>query len=472
MRLLLINPESYTWLPEQYYLPSSLMALGTLAEQTGATVSVLDLNVIKYKKNKDCQNSVLERVREFEPQLVGIGCMFAGQLESVMKYSKSIKDIFPYVKIVVGGMQPTLFSNEILENCASIDFIAIGEGELPLVLLMQYMDEVISIERVPSLAYRSNGSIVHNARKVVNDLNILPMSNYSLVKIPDYYHEETLHWHNPRNLPINATLPILTSRGCPFSCNFCCLYEVMGKKMRYKNPQFVVDEIEFLYKEHNHRHFSFFDDNLIIKKSHIMEVCNEIVKRNLNIQFETPNGVAIRFIDEEVLSAMCTAGMVNLSLPIEHGSEYIRNHVIRKGLPTEKIYEVAELTKKYTDLLVRAFFIIGFPEETPQTLQDTFDMIQKIDVDKPIVNNLMPYAGTAVFNQCVRDNLFIDKIDLKNIWKLGDLSFSSTRQFYIRPYNMSVDELEEFRKKFDVFVANQIKRKARWHESTGNTEKI
>lgn len=465
MKLLLINPEVSDFaVDKEYFVPLSMISLATLAKNKGVEVLLVDLNVIKYKKQLNCTEYILNTIKDFNPDLVGIGCMFSGQFESVLDYSNKIKELHTDLKIVLGGMHPTLFYNEILQNCSSIDFIVMGEGEVALDFLIKYIKGEVSIDSVPSLAYKdSSGNIVNSPRQKVQDINVLPMNDYSFIDIKDYYHHETVYWHNPKKLPINATIPILTSRGCPMDCNFCCLYEVMGKKMRYRNPMDVVDEIEMIHKKYNHHHFSFFDDNLIIKKNHIVQVCNEIVRRNINIQFETPNGVAIKFIDDEVLEALCSAGMTRISLPIEHGSDYIRNQIIKKKLPTEKIYEVVEKTKKYKNLQVRAFFIIGFPEETMQTLEDTFQMIKTLDIDKPIVNNLMPYAGTELFNQCAKDNLFVDKIDLDNMWKVFDLNFAGNKKFFIKPYQMEIDELIEFRDKFDNFVAEHIKRKTNEH---------
>jgi radical SAM superfamily enzyme YgiQ (UPF0313 family) len=224
----------------------------------------------------------------------------------------------------------------------------------------------------------------------------------------------------------------------------------MGRGLRLRHPIKVVDEMENLYRQHNINYFGFLDDNLTLNKSHIMTLCNEIVKRGLNIQFESINGYNLASLDEEIIDAMAKAGCVYVILPIEHGSDYMREKVIGKRLSREKIFEVASLYKKY-NLLTRGYFIMGFPEETPETLMETYTMIQNLQLDMNNVFNLIPFPGTKVFDQALRDNLLIGDIDASRLWtgQLG-LHADNEQQFYIKPYTMTLEELSIFRKKFDM----------------------
>ena len=201
------------------------------------------------------------------------------------------------------------------------------------------------------------------------------------------------------------------------------------------------------------------DDNLTLDKGHLLELCNLIVKRNLNIQFETPNGVAVCALDEESIDALITAGLVRVSLAIESGADLIRNKVMGKGLSREKIYEVARITKKHKNLYVRAFFIMGMPEDTRETLMQTYDMIKEIDVDKPIVTNIMPFPRTRLFDQAVQDELFIDELDLSKIWKMDTFYFTDNKRFFLKPYNLELEELQEFRAKFDKLIEDLVEQK-------------
>ena len=242
-------------------------------------------------------------------------------------------------------------------------------------------------------------------------------------------------------------------------CTFCSMYRVMGRKWRSRSAQNVVDEIEYLYNTYNHRHFSFFDDQLTLKESRIIAICNEIVRRNLYLQLESQNGVAVRTLDKEVMDAMVSAGLVRIAIAIESGSDFIRNEVIGKNLPRKKIFEVVELLKTYSQLYVKAFFVIGMPEDTHETLRETYNMIKEIDVDMPQVANLIPFPGTPVFDQALRGNLFVDDLDPNNMWQFEAFYMSGNQRFFIKPYNLDLEELGEWREKIDSLIETLISRK-------------
>jgi magnesium-protoporphyrin IX monomethyl ester (oxidative) cyclase len=201
------------------------------------------------------------------------------------------------------------------------------------------------------------------------------------------------------------------------------------------------------------------DDNITLNKTRIIEICKEITRRGLNIQWETPNGISLKNLDDDILGAMCSAGMVRTSLAIESGSEYIRNKVMGKSLSTEQIYKVVNLTKKYNALYVQAYFIIGMPEDTEETLQETYNLIDNINIDYPRPANIVPFPGTALFDQCYKDNLFTNTVDLKSLWKTKHSLFKTGTDFFVKPYNMTIERLREFREMLDKLVEKKMEEK-------------
>ncbi len=472
MKVLLINPHYPNWIVnKEFLLPLNLLYLAGALKAAGHDTDILDLNVYKpWLKGNDndsssyCQSLVEKQIIDSKPMLVGIGCMFSGSFPVVLEYTRKIKEKFPDIPIVIGGIHPTLYSTQILQHCSSIDYVILGEGEesfTQLVKLLANHDnpDPAGIEKIDGVTFRQNGEVVTNKKThYIKNLDGIPSPPYELVDIKSYYHD-TSGWFNPRGMPINATIPLLSSRSCPNLCNFCVAANVMGRGWRYRSVHNIVDEIEYFYNLHDHRHFSFIDDNFTLKKSRVLAICNEIVKRNLKLQFETPN-VATATLDEEVMDAMIGAGLTRIGLAIESGSDFIRNKIINKRLSRDSIMNAVQLTKKYKDLLyVKAFFIIGMPEETTTTLMDTYDMIKDIDVDEPYVNNIMPFPGTALFEQALRDGLFLNNIDLENIWKMEAFHVVGNKTFYLKPYNMTVEELVDFRRKVDNLLDTMIKRK-------------
>lgn len=394
--------------------------------------------------------------------MVGINCLTSMHFPLVRDICSFIKSCFPEILIIIGGVHPTLFPSEILNNCPEIDFIAIGEGEETIVNLVNILDrkDSSSLSEIQALAWRKpDGSVVINPRlHYIKDLDSLPMPAWDSVNFQDYYSDHST-WYNPKHKKINVSVPILTSRSCPFECNFCTCYANMGRTFRRRSPQLVVDEIEYLYTQKKQNYFRILDDNFVLVKNHVMDICNEIIRRKLDIQIEASCGLHISSLDEELIEKMAEAGVVYVALPIEHGNDKIRNQVIKKNLPREKIFTVAKLFKKYK-MLTSGAFVMGFPEDTTETLNDTYQLINDLELDLNYVLILMPFAGSKVFEQARRDNLFTDAIDLDRLWE-GKYCLDGLQQdkVYIKPYNMSVDELVEWRHRFAglKFFSNHAK---------------
>jgi magnesium-protoporphyrin IX monomethyl ester (oxidative) cyclase len=475
MNILLINPPTPDCMPnKEFILPISLLSLAAVLRASGFEVRIEDLNVHRlWETPEDAKTDRLiavltEALDACAPGLVGIGCLFSGQFPSVLQISEIVKRVQPEAVIVIGGMHPTLYARDILVHCPSIDYAVIGEGEEQILALARGLERrSAGWNDLDGFAFRDNGRVVvHPKRAFIEKLDDLPLPAYDLIDFHAYHHD-TSHWHNPRGLPFSMTVPLISSRSCPMRCNFCSMFLVMGPKLRVRSPVHVVDEMEMLYHAYGQRHFTFMDDNLNLSKRHILSLCGEIRRRKLDILFETPNGLMVSALDREVMDAMAAAGWVRGAIAIESGSDYIRNHIMGKRLSREKIVEVSKLAKSYPDLYLKAYFIIGMPEDTPETLQATYDMIVEIDVDEPYVTNLLPFPGTRVFEQALRDRLFVEELDLSNLWRTTGFHYTDNKRFYLKPYRMRLRQLQDYREKFDrlLFSIRERKRRERAHEA-------
>lgn len=462
MRILLVNPpmplEFYN---REFYLPSSLLYLAAVLQKNGDEIKILDFKTLTSKFEKSgCpqnfyENILMDAINDFHPSLVGLGCLYSGHFPDILKFSALIKKRFEKMPIIIGGIHPTIYCSEILVNCPSIDWIILGEGEHSIIQLVNTVkSKRYEFEKIDSFAFRKNGKVIVNSKtQYIDDLDNIPFPAYDLINLKDYY-VDTSDWHNPKKLPINTSIPVISSRSCPKRCPFCSMFMVMGPKWRARSPENVVDEIGYLYNKYDHRHFSFMDDNLTLRKTHILGICDQIIKRKLNIQFETPNGISTSTLDEEVLEAMVSAGLVRVSLAIESGSDFIRNTIMKKNLNRSKILEIVQLTKKYKQLYTKVFFIIGLPEETKDTLMDTYNMIKEINVDRVYIQNIVPYPGTKIFEQALKDRLFVD-INPNDLYKSDALYMTNYKRFFIKPYKLELSDLHEFREKCDNLITKQ-----------------
>lgn len=457
LKILLINPRiPDNFYNREFYLPSGILAVAAVLLQEGHEVRVVDHKVIQYKNplvdESFFSQMLLKDIEQFNPGLIGFGGLFSGNFQSVLSLSKCVKSVYTDIPIVIGGAHPSMYPLQILQNCDSIDYLIIGEGENTILSLAdQIKNQTFFFKDLDGFAYRENDQVIINPKlSFIEDLDLLPFPAYECINFEDYY-EDTSCWHNPKNLEIKTEIPIFTSRSCPNACNFCASNSIMGRGWRPRSAENVVDEIQFLYENHGLNHFSFMDDNFTLSKPRLLDICRLINERNLDIQFETHNGVQISTLDEDVIDAMVNAGLTRIALPIESGSEYIRNKIMNKKLSQEKIIEVVEILKRYPQISIRAFFIIGMPEETHETLQDTYDLIQQINVEKVHLTNIVPFPGTKVYNQAVRDGLLVN-LDEARLYLSDQLYQTNYNHFSIKPYKLDIEDLLLFRKKCERMI--------------------
>jgi anaerobic magnesium-protoporphyrin IX monomethyl ester cyclase len=459
MRVLLVNPPIPDYFyNREFYFPSSLLSLGAVLREAGHEPRILDFKVFQRGEQDPSpafyDETLCAAVLDFQPDLVGFGCLFSGNFPSVLHLSQCVKAIRPETTTLMGGIHATLYAADILDNCPTLDGLVLGEGEETILKIIDAMGRKTHWGAMGGVAFRDQGrTIVNPKTDYIHDVDRLPRPAYELIRPEDYFMD-TSAWHNPRGLPIHTSVPILSSRSCPNRCTFCSMYKVMGPRWRPRSAANVVDEIEYVYHTYGLRHFSFMDDNVTLQKQRMIDICQGILDRGLNLQFETPNGIAINTIDAEVLDAMVSAGMVRTCLAIESGSDFIRNRIMKKHLSEEKIFEVLDLTRQYPQLFVNAFFLIGMPEETHATLEATYRMIERIRPDKTLVMNLVPFPGTEVFAQALRDDLLVGG-EPQQLYRADDRYFTNYDQVFLKPYALEVDEIRAFRRRCQRLLDRQ-----------------
>ncbi len=439
---------------EDFYPSAALLYLAGILRANNYEPIIVDLNnSVVHSQNKKyrdyCKKIIIDSLNEHKPDLVGINCLFSGVFPDVLEFAQTIKSHSPDLKIAIGGIHPTSFYKEILTNCNDIDYVAIGEGENSMVALAASIkaknENLLSF--IKSFAYRDKEGIIkiNKEKNYVEDLNALPMPAWDLVNL-NKFEMKLDHYYNPAKLLIKNKAAIFSSRAYPLACNFCDMFLVMGRTHRKRSPKTIVNEIELLNKSYGINYFSFMDDQLTLNKAHIIELCDEILKRGLKIIFDAPNGLWINSLREEVVAKMAEAGLVCASIAVEHGDDYMRNKVIGKMLDRKKIFEVVRLFKKYNIMSVGQF-IMGFPEDTNETLKNSYDIMDELQLDKSGCSTLIPFPETALFKQVVKDKLFIRDWNLDELWKTP-ISHGQA-EFVIKPYNMSLDDLYKWRIKFD-----------------------
>ena len=431
----------------------------------GYEVRLLDIPVVLKQKRHEAEikevirgisDLVLEEIvaghiQDFRPDLVGISCLFSGKFRSTVFISEAVKKVAPTCLVVIGGLHPTIFAREAIERLPSVDFVILGEGEESFVdLLSSIFDNRIPLYDVDGLAFRDSEGI-HNTTKThyIQPLDRLPFPAWEMIDLDDYAIDDKTwknFWNNPKEYPLRYRVPLLTSRSCPMQCRFCAMHLVHGKRFRLRSEENCLREIEWLYHEFGVNYFSIIDDNFTLKRSRILKLANEIVKRNIQMYIDTPSGVSMQFFDKDIFEALKDIGILRLFFAIESGSDFMREQVMGKKLSREKIYEGSELVRNEKDILVRAFFVIGMPDETEETLQESWDMINELYIDDVSIHFATPFPGTSLYDEVMQNDLLV--IPPQDAFFADNFQQSSDQPF-IKPYNLETDDLIQFKRKVE-----------------------
>jgi anaerobic magnesium-protoporphyrin IX monomethyl ester cyclase len=411
MKVLLINP------PQTFYpgseqpagnLPLGLMYLAALLQKANFKVEILDAFMVDsvFQRNgvETTVGMSFTKIRheliERKPDVVGISGPFTCQIDNAVKISNLVKEVNPNILTVTGGPHVTLASEAFLREAKDVDIVVRGEGEYTMLEIAQTFEDRKQMDKILGIAYRQSGKIRLNPpRPLIKNLDQLPYPAYNLVDMERYLTLKKIGYRSFKDRAIS----MITSRGCPFNCCFCAVHLHMGKDFRAHSAKYVVDHIQFVVKKFNVRNVFFEDDNLTLDIERFENICNDIISRNINIGWETPNGVRADCLNRELLKKMKQSGCKSVFIGVESGDQQILNNVICKSLDLNRVVEFAKDAKEI-GLKTGAFYIIGFPGETKENMQKTVDFALRLKREYDVGMHLFvatPSFGTRLYEECV-----------------------------------------------------------------------
>ena len=294
---------------------------------------------------------------------------------------KDVKSIAPGILTVMGGPHVSFCARETMESCPEIDFIVVGEGEETLVKLVRAHQNGTRWRNLKGLAFQERGRPVLNGpNEPLLDIDSLPEPARHLIPLGRY---------RALGLPISMT----TSRGCPFQCIFCAGRKMVGARVRYRNPIKVVDELAYLSTLDFHQ-INIADDLFTASNKHCLAVCDEILRRQLELQWTS--FARVDTVSRPLLERMKLAGCTAVSFGVESGSPEILT-TIKKGITLEQVIDAVNMCND-VGVTPQASFILGLPGETPQTLQQTVAFAEQLKGMGVLhgYHLLAPFPGTDV----------------------------------------------------------------------------
>ena len=290
--------------------------------------------------------------------------------------------------LVTGGPLPTLDPSDFLDV---FDAAAIGEGEETIVDLANCVERGLPISSVKGIAYKEAGLVKFTPpREFIQNLDTLQFPSRGLFensKYKSYYFKRYGY----------TTTPLISSRGCPFSCDFCSR-PVFGKSFRYRSPENIVNEVEKI-EEIGYERVWFADDCFTLNSDHLKQVCDLLAQRGLDIGWECLSRVDT--LDREVAQSMKRAGCIRVFFGIESGNDSVLS-IMNKRISTNQAQRAVRVAKA-AGLQVGAFFIVGYPGENDKTVLDTVRFASGLPLDYLSFTLPYPIPGTALYER-IKDN--------------------------------------------------------------------
>jgi len=367
------------------HYPIGLGYLHSFLESKGHQVTTLFLN--DYKP-EECISIVTRKVEELNPDVVAFQILTGNRVVS-FQLIEYINKNYPDKKVIIGGIHSTVMYEQILDRYPFITVI-LGEGEITVSELIEGRK---ALKDIDGIAFNHNGRIIKNKeRALIENLDELPFPKHEI-----FFNE------------IRRSGCILTSRGCPFSCTFCCLCSVSQKKVRYRSVNNVVDEIEYMTK--NFREMTsvwIHDDSFFLNNKRVIEFCDEIVKRGIKKEFICSG--RMKPLSQKMIKAMEKAGFKHVLFGLESGAEEILR-TSRKAITKEDAISAFKLFAK-SSIKIHPFLIVGLPGETFETVKETIELFQTLQKIKYVfvgddLGVLFIYPGTEVYEIAKRKG-FID----------------------------------------------------------------
>jgi len=407
VRILLVNPKSKLPIDTRTSPPLGLAYLAAVSEQRGDQVRVHD---------GDVEDTPLEAViRDFAPDIVGITANTT-QITAAWRDAELVHSLSK-AHVVLGGPHPTSLPEESAAK-PFVDVVVRSEGEATWLELLEWWElgtvsvgndklesreptktnagstDLPSDQSIRGITYQNaGGSVVSTPNRPpipVQELDGMPLPAWHLFKLDRYTNlQPTVDQVDGRSLPI------LTSRGCPYRCSYCS--QIGPRRWRGRSVDSVVAEWRWLVEEQGAAEIGVLDDSFNIDRRRVLEICQRLVEEGLDhVPWIMINGIRANLADEEVLGAMKRAGCIRAAFGVESGNQQILDSVVDKQLTLEQVRSAFQAART-VGMETIGFFIVGLPGETEATMDDTIRFACELD---PVVANFSiatPFPGTQMY---------------------------------------------------------------------------
>lgn len=369
--------------------PLELASAASLLEKNGFQVEIMDCPATGIKKTE-----LAKKVSKKNPDLIVVNT--AGISES------NDLEIASELKTATGSLTTVImpFESFYPENIFDKSIDAAIRGEIEYTILD--IARQIPLSKINGITFNNKIKTIKNPdRELIKNLDELPIPAYHLLPMKKYSY-----WYLPK-LPFTT---VCTSRGCPFNCIYC-LYPVgFGDVWRGKSVKNVIDELTLLKEKYKIKSILFRDQVFNFDLRRTEEICDKIVEKDIDIEWRCE--ARINLLSKNLMIKMKNAGCIGIHLGVESGDPKLLKNIAKIGLSLSKIKEVFKNAHNI-GLSTRAFFIIGLPGETKESIKKTFELARTIKADDYFFNAITPYPGTKLY-EIAKKNGWVEENNWEN----------------------------------------------------------
>ena len=391
-----------------------------------------------YRKNLNPDHyifsDIVKTAIEFKPDLIGLSLMTPNSFSGYI-LARKLKEAFPDTLLIAGGVHPTLLPEEPIVK-GGFNIVVRGEGEETIIELVNALKQKKSLDNISGITYKKDKKIIKNpARPFIKNLDALPFPAFHLV------HE--------LKKQLSSSRGIISSRGCPFECNYCASKLIWTRAVRFRSATNVVAEIMDRHKKLGITNFSFHDDTFTLKKKYVEEFCALVL--NLNFRISWHCDTRGDTLDYPLLKIMKEAGCQHIYLGLESGSPKIQK-MIKKNLSTDKVKNAVKSARR-AGIETTLYFMAGFPAESEEDIFLSLKAMREINPDHTIWSILTPYPGTDIWNLAEAKGLVSRDTDWANYfhhYNQGNIFGSVSKDTWERLIKKIFAEQEKQNRKFTL----------------------
>lgn len=385
--------------------PTGLQYLYEAIKHRDLDIQILDLNFELLKRlhedpgfePNDWPEILEERLDLFRPELVGVSCLFDQGIAPMLKALKIVHQRGE--SIVIGGGVIATYESETLIERDLCHFVVKGEGENKINFLLDHLtEENLAVPPTPGIRFQAEGAIkeTQGSPDIVEVKGNL-IDSYGLVPIQEYYKYGSLNPYSRRDHTAQAPFAaIQLNRGCRAQCTFCAVRAFMGKGVRCRPIEDVLEEMAFLIETHGVRHFELLDDDPTFFRDEFKRWLAAIVERKWDLRWSANNGIIAASLDEETIRLMNESGCIGFKVGIETGNpDMLRK--IKKPATHNKFLQFSKKMKPYPSMFVGGNFIVGLPEETFKMMMDSFKFMLEVNLDWAAITVCQLLRGASAF---------------------------------------------------------------------------